>query len=496
VLALNANPNGVGKMEISVIGAGYVGLTTAACLAEIGHHVLCADCDLEKIDSLKAGRLPFYEPHLDDLVKRNVASGRLVFTIPSDAIEKSEAVFICVGTPPLENGEADLSAIESVARLIMSTARGYRVVIEKSTVPVQTAKRLWKHLSIYNANGLSFDVVSNPEFLREGSAVEDFFHPDRVVIGADSPRAIALMKEIYAPVLRIRSSCVVHSQCPSNPQPKLILTDTSSAELVKHASNSFLAMKISFINLIADACEAAGADIEKVAEGIGTDKRIGQAFLNPGIGFGGFCFPKDLQAFVRIGEKLGCDFSLLREVEKINLRRVEQFVAKIKKELWVLRGKTLAVWGLAFKANTDDVRFAPALNIIRRLLLEGAKIRAYDPEAMQKAQRDLPEITYCESSYQAAEGADAILILTEWNEFRALNWKRLGELVSHKLIIDGRNLLSADETLANGFQYVGVGRAAEPVRHSGEPLRLGQFADVSMTSHPLPLPSDGVPAAT
>jgi UDPglucose 6-dehydrogenase len=496
VLAVNANRDKVGKMEISVIGAGYVGLTTAACLAEIGHHVLCADCDMEKLNSLKAGQLPFYEPHLDDLVKRNVASGRLEFTIPADAIEKSEAIFICVGTPPLENGEADLSAIESVARLIMSTARGYRVVIEKSTVPVQTAKRLWKHLSIYNANGLSFDVVSNPEFLREGSAVEDFFHPDRVVIGAESPRAIALMKEIYAPVLGTRSTCAVHAQCPGTAQPKLILTDTSSAELVKHASNSFLAMKISFINLIADACEAAGADIEKVAEGIGSDKRIGQAFLSPGIGFGGFCFPKDLQAFVRIGEKLGCDFSLLREVEKINVRRTEQFVAKIRKELWVLRGKTLAVWGLAFKPNTDDVRFAPALAIIRRLLSEGAKIRAYDPEAMQKARRDLPEISYCESSYQAAEGADAILVLTEWSEFRMINWTRLGELVSHRLIIDGRNLLSADEVLANGFQYVGVGRAAEPVPSSGEPKRLGELADVSMRSHSLPLAADAVPAAT
>ena len=478
-------------MEISVIGAGYVGLTTAACLAEIGHHVLCADCDLEKLDSLKAGRLPFYEPHLDELVKRNVASSRLEFTLPSAAIEKGKAIFICVGTPPLENGEADLSSIESVARLIVSSAHGYRIVIEKSTVPVQTAKRLWRHLSIYNTNGLEFDVVSNPEFLREGSAVEDFFHPDRVVVGAESPRAVALMKEIYAPVLRTRSNCPAHPQCPSTPEPKFILTDTNSAELVKHASNSFLAMKISFINLIADACEAAGADIEKVAEGIGSDKRIGQAFLNPGIGFGGFCFPKDLQAFVRIGEKLGCDFSLLREVEKINIRRTEQFVVKIKKELWVLRGKTLAVWGLAFKPNTDDVRFAPALGIIRRLMAEGAKIRAYDPEAMEKAKLDLPEVTYCETAYQAAERADAVLVLTEWSEFREINWKRLGELVAHRLIIDGRNLLSAAEASSNGFQYVGVGRAAQPLRPSGE-LKWADAiaaAEVPVASHLRPAPT-------
>jgi UDPglucose 6-dehydrogenase len=274
------------------------------------------------------------------------------------------------------------------------------------------------------------------------------------------------------------------------PEPKLILTDTNSAELVKHASNSFLAMKISFINLIADACEAAGADIEKVAEGIGSDKRIGQAFLNPGIGFGGFCFPKDLQAFVRIGEKLGCDFSLLREVEKINVRRTEQFVAKIKKELWVLRGKTLAVWGLAFKPNTDDVRFAPALGIIRRLMAEGAKIRAYDPEAMEKAKLDLPEVTYCESAYQAADGADAVLVLTEWSEFREINWKRLGELVAHRLIVDGRNVLSAAEASSNGFQYVGVGRAAQPLRPSGELKSADPItAEVPMASHLRPAPT-------
>jgi UDPglucose 6-dehydrogenase len=456
-------------MQISVIGAGYVGLTTAACLAEIGHHVLCADSDLDKLKKLTAGRLPFFEPHLDSLVKRNTTAGRLHFTSPTEAIEKGSAIFICVGTPPLENGEADLSAIESVARTIASTARGYRLVIEKSTVPVQTAKRLWKHLSIYNVNALEFDVVSNPEFLREGSAVGDFFHPDRIVVGAESPRAIAMMKEIYRPVLKSPSTCPVHSQCPPARDIPLIVTDTNSAELVKHASNSFLAMKISFINLVADACEAAGADIVKVAEGIGSDKRIGQSFLNPGIGFGGFCFPKDLQAFVRIGEKLGCDFSLLKEVEKINLRRAEQFVAKVKKELWVLRGKTLAVWGLAFKPDTDDVRFAPALNIVRRLLAEGASIRAYDPQAMQKAKDELPEITYCLSHYEAAQQADAILVLTEWDEFRHVDWDILAKSVAHPLLIDGRNMYSADQVVAKGFQYVGVGKEPQAVQFA--PLR-------------------------
>ena len=445
-------------MEISVIGAGYVGLTTAACLAEIGHHVLCADSDLGKLANLRNGHLPFFEPHLEPLVKRNATAGRLQFTEPAEAIAKGKAIFICVGTPPLENGEADLSAIESVARLIATTAHGYRLIIEKSTVPVQTARRLWRHLSIYNSNQLEFDVVSNPEFLREGSAVEDFFHPDRIVIGAESARAVTSMQEIYRPVLEPRSSCPAHSQCPGECEVSVVVTDTNSAELVKHASNSFLAMKISFINLIADACEAAGADIEKVAEGIGSDRRIGRSFLSPGIGFGGFCFPKDLQAFVRIGEKLGCDFSLLKEVEKINLRRAEQFVAKVKKELWVLRGKALAIWGLAFKPNTDDVRFAPALNIIRLLLSEGASVRAYDPQAMQKSKESLPNISYCQDLYSASDGADAILILTEWDEFRDADWQELARRVSHPLVIDGRNLFPAKEIESCGFRYVGIGK--------------------------------------
>lgn len=455
-------------MEIGVIGAGYVGLTTAACLAEIGHRVYCADNDTTKIGSLQKGKLPFFEPYLETVVERNRDSGRLQFTCSDDAIARGSALFICVGTPPLENGEADLSAIESVARQIAQQARGYRVVIEKSTVPVQTARRLSKHLSIYNTNGLDYDVVSNPEFLREGSAVEDFFHPDRIVVGAESPRSIALMREIYEPVLAARAACPAHSACPTQEGPKFVVTDTSSAELVKHASNSFLAMKISFINMIADLCEATGADIEKVAEGIGMDRRIGPAFLRPGIGFGGFCFPKDLQAFMRIGEKLGCDFSLLEEVEKINAARIERYVARIRKELWVLRGKTIAVWGLAFKPDTDDVRFAPSLTIVRRLIAEGSRVQAYDPQATEKAKRDIPEIQYCSSAYEAAENAEAILLLTEWDEFNEIDWSRIFQIVARPLIIDGRNMLSAQEVTSEGFDYVSIGRSFKPASRPAE----------------------------
>lgn len=444
-------------MNISVIGAGYVGLTTAACLAESGHSVLCADNDREKLDLLRQARMPFFEPHLGGIVDRNHTLGRLQYVETEEAIRQGNIIFICVGTPPRSNGEADLSAIEAVARSIVRHAHGYRLVVEKSTVPVQTAQRLRQHLSIYNTNGLDYDVVSNPEFLREGSAVEDFFHPDRIVVGADSQRAIELMRGIYRPLLAKPSRCPVHAQCSDDHAVRFLATDTNSAELIKHASNSFLAMKISFINMVADLCEVAGADIAKVAEGLGLDRRIGPAFLRPGIGFGGFCFPKDLQAFVRIAQNFGCDFSLLKEVERINRERVNKFVAKIQKELWILRGKAIAVWGLAFKPDTDDIRFAPSIEIIRRLTAEGVRIRAYDPQAAENTKKVLPEIVACHNLYQAAEGVDGILLLTEWEEFRSPDWARLANLVARPLIFDGRNFLSAHVVTNAGFQYVGVG---------------------------------------
>jgi UDPglucose 6-dehydrogenase len=445
-------------MKLSVVGAGYVGLTTAACLAQIGHDVLCSESDLDKLAKLQRGVMPIFEPHLEDVISAVRLAGRLHFGSTGEAIAWGDAIFICVGTPPLANGDADLSAIEALAREIAKRASGYRLVIEKSTVPVQTGTQLRKHLSLHSTNGLEYDVASNPEFLREGTSVEDFLHPDRIVVGVDSPRAADLLREIYEPIITQSFTCPVHASGAERKEPAFLVTDTSSAELIKHASNSFLAMKISFINMVANLCEAVGADVTKVAQGMGLDPRIGLSFLNPGIGFGGFCFPKDVQAFIRIAEKSGCDFSLLKEVEKINQARVEHFLEKIRKELWVVRGKKIAVWGLAFKPNTDDIRFAPSIALVKALLSEGAEVSAYDPEAMEKTRVVIPDIRYCSDPYQAAEGADAILIVTEWDEFRQMDWNRLLSSVEQPLVIDGRNMFSPEEISGKGFRYISIGR--------------------------------------
>ncbi len=446
-------------MKISVIGAGYVGLTTAACFAQIGHGVFCSESDLNKLSRLQSGIAPIFEPGLEGIVATARRADRLVFGSTEDAIGCSDAIFICVGTPPLPNGDADLSAIEEVARAISKLSSGYRLVVEKSTVPVQTAAQLRKHLLNRRTRSADFDVASNPEFLREGSAVEDFLHPDRIVIGVDSARAEEILREIYKPVLEQRFMCPIHSDCARRKPAAFVVTDTKSAELIKHASNSFLAMKISYINMVADLCEAVGADVTKVAEGMGLDSRIGNEFLTAGIGFGGFCFPKDLQAFIRIAEKCGCDFSLLKEVEKINQRRISSVIEKLREELWNFRGKKIAVWGLAFKPNTDDVRFAPSLALVRSLLDEGAVVGAYDPQATDKAKALIPGINYCASPYEAAQNAEAVLIATEWGEFRAIDWQRVRSIVERPLIVDGRNMFNPTDVISQGFQYVSIGRA-------------------------------------
>jgi UDPglucose 6-dehydrogenase len=447
-------------MNLCVTGTGYVGLVTGTCLAEIGHRVVCLDNDESKIQTLNAGKMPIFEPHLEDLVRSNREKGRLSFTTDfGQANQDAEAVFICVGTPPLESGEADLSAVEKVVRETASRSSSYRLIIEKSTVPVQTGEYVYRTMQIYSRGekGL-FDVASNPEFLREGSAVYDFFHPDRIVVGVENPRAERILRELYRPILERKFACPVHSLCPPSSPPAFLVTDVKSAELIKHASNSFLATKISFINAIADICERVGADVEKVAQGMGLDARIGKDFLRAGLGFGGFCFPKDLQAFVRIAEKNGYDFSLLREVERINKGRIEAALEKLKKELWIRQGKTIGILGLAFKPQTDDTRFAPALELIRRLLKEGVKVRAYDPKAAEKTREEFPDIFYAKSPYEAAEGTEALILATEWPEFRQLDWENIRQAMIHPYIFDGRNFLDSTQLRSIGFRYEGMGR--------------------------------------
>jgi len=430
------------SMKIAVAGAGYVGLVTAACLAELGNEVICVDIDEDKISSLNGGIIPIYEPGLEELAIRNKNRHRLAFSTDlRRAIKESDIVFICVGTPPKENGEADLSHVENVARTIAEVMDSYKVIVEKSTVPVETGDMVAKSIKAYNVHKADFDVVSNPEFLREGSAVSDFMHPDRIVIGSGSEKAVKIMQELYMPL-----------------NVPIIFTDIKSAEIIKHASNSFLAAKISFINAIANICELAGADVEKVAEGMGLDKRIGRHFLNAGIGYGGFCFPKDAEAFIRISEKLGYDFKLLKAVQETNFAQRKLFVRKIEKALWVVKGKAIGVLGLAFKPDTDDMRFAPSISIINDLQGEGAEIKAYDPKAMQKAKEVLKGVEYCSSPYDAAKDSDALVIVTEWNEFKEMDLKKIKSLMKHPLIVDGRNIYNPDLMKKEGFTYISIGR--------------------------------------
>ncbi len=447
-------------MRICIVGTGYVGLVTGTCLAEIGHDVVCVDDDREKVGVLQAGGMPIYEPGLDELVAKNRRHDRLAFTADlRQGLEAATAVFICVGTPPLDDGDADLSAVEQVARRIGEFSSSYKLVVEKSTVPVQTGMWIEKTLRVYgNGETIAFDVASNPEFLREGSAVEDFLHPDRIVVGVGSLRAERLLREIYDPIVRRTFSCPIHSDCATGGPIPFLVTDIRSAELIKHASNSFLAAKISFINTVADLCERVGADVELVAQGMGLDRRIGRDFLRAGLGFGGFCFPKDLQAFVRIAEKCGHDFRLLREVDRINQARIPHAVGKLKDQLWILKDKVIGVWGLAFKPDTDDIRYSPAIALVRQLLAEGAAVKAFDPKAMKKARLELPDVTYCDNPYEAVSGADALVLTTEWKEFESVDLTRVKDLMRRALVLDGRNLFDREKIRSMGFEYLGFGR--------------------------------------
>ncbi len=431
---------------IGVLGLGHVGLPTAVGFAELGWAVIGTDSDAAKVAKIAQGKSPFYEPDLEPLLWKNLEAGRLQVT--SDvgaAVRMSDILFICVGTPQNPDGSPDLSQVEAVIRTVAENLNGYKLIVEKSTVPVQTAQWIKRTILRYAKGDTEFDVASNPEFLREGTAVHDFFHPDRIVIGVESERAKEWLLALYRPL-----------------NAPIVVTDVNTAELIKHAANSFLALKISFINMIADLCEIVGADVTEVAKGIGLDPRIGPHFLQAGIGYGGYCLPKDLKAFLHIAEEHKVDFSLLKEVERINEARIDKFVRKVKEALWVLKEKTLAIWGLAFKPNTDDTREAPSLKLIHRLLEEGANLRLYDPAAMDNVRQIFPEepsrLRYCATALEAATGAHAVLLVTEWDEFRQMDWDRLREVMALPVIVDGRNCLDPQTLSAAGFEYYGMGR--------------------------------------
>ena len=429
-------------MRIAIIGTGYVGLTSGTCLSELGNSVVCADIDESKIATLSRGEMPIYEPGLKELVQRNIKDGRLSFTVDlKKAITFADVIFVCVGTPPKADGDAELSYVENTARMVAEHIDRYKLVVEKSTVPVQTGRKVEETIRRFCRKGIEFDVASNPEFLREGTAIKDFMEPDRIVVGAESERAREIFRKLYAPL-----------------KAPILFTDINSAEIIKHASNSFLAAKISFINAVANICEKTGGNVEQVAEGMGFDKRIGRAFLNAGIGYGGSCFPKDVDAFVKIAEKNGYDFKLLREVQEVNKRQKAAFVKKVKDAVWNLKDKKIAVLGLAFKPNTDDMREAPSIYIISELQKEGAKIKAYDPEAMEKAKALFRNIEYCKDAYEAANDAEALLILTEWSEFMEIDFAKIGKLMKTPLVIDGRNIYGPSEMEKSGIRYISMGR--------------------------------------
>jgi UDPglucose 6-dehydrogenase len=428
-------------MKICIIGTGYVGLVTGACFADLGNSVICVDNDPRKINMLKKGDIPFFEPGLVEVVSRNMNNGRLVFSSSIQAgVKHGEVIFIAVGTPQREDGCADLSALETVSRSIAKNMDSYRLIIEKSTVPVETGVWVRKIIQTTLKKGVRFDVASNPEFLREGTAIDDFLHPDRIVVGVSSKRAEKTLLQLYEPL-----------------KAPILVTDISSAELIKHASNSFLATKISYINIIARICDKVNADVAKVAEGMGLDKRIGKDFLSAGIGFGGSCFPKDLAAFIAISEKMGIDFNILKAVQTANEDQTRYFVSVLKQKIGMFENKTFGVLGLSFKPNTDDMRSAPSIDIIQYLREEGAKVKAFDPQAMEKARELLSHVTYCENPYEVARGADALLIITEWNEFKELDLQRLKKVMKKPLIFDGRNMYDPFIMKKKGFYYYSIG---------------------------------------
>src|SRR5687767_11916364 len=433
-------------MKLTIIGTGYVGLVTGTCFAEVGHNVICVDKDEAKVNLLKGGGIPIYEPGLEEMVKKNVAAGRLHFTSSTDeGVKNSDVIFIAVPTPPQPDGSVDLSFIEGVARDIAGAMTSYKIVVDKSTVPVRTGDKVAETIKRYCKAKVEFDVVSNPEFLREGFAVEDLMKPDRIVVGVRSQRPVQAMKEVYIPF-----------------NAPIIVTDINSAELIKHAANSFLALKISYINAVSAICEASGADVEKVADGIGMDRRIGRNFLNAGIGYGGSCFPKDIAAFITISEQLGVPFNLLKEVQRINAEQKNRFLKAIRDTLWVLRDKKIAVWGLTFKPDTDDLRSSVAIDLIADMVKEGADVTVHDPKGMEKA-RDMEALKgakFAGSALEAVEGAEALIVATEWAEFGNIDLATVKEKMTTPMVFDGRNLFNPETMAKLGFHYHSIGRAS------------------------------------
>ena len=462
-------------ISICVIGSGYVGLVASVCFAEIGHQVVCVDNDEARVKMLREGGVPIFEHLLPELLALHRDHGVSFTTDLNAAVERSEAIFITVGTPQGDTGAADLSYVESVVSEIARSISGYKVIVEKSTVPVYTNEWIRRVLHQHGVDSGSFDVVSNPEFLREGTAIQDFLHPDRIVVGADSERAAEVLRRIYEPLTGgsyYAQGSALQGSCSKTKPAQLLITSAQSAEIIKHASNAFLALKISFINSVANLAEAVDADIDDIATGMGLDSRIGPKFLRAGLGYGGSCFPKDVAAFHRVAQQKGVDFQLLNEIRKINETQKDIFFNKVLSALWTLRGKRLAALGLAFKGDTDDIRNSPAIDVIERLLEAGATVAAYDPAAMERTREVLPpseKLIYTGSIYEAAKDADAVLILTHWKEFAEIDLVRLNQAVRFPIIIDGRNLYKPQQMLDYGFTYVSVGRPASYQAQQGKP---------------------------
>jgi UDPglucose 6-dehydrogenase len=452
------------SVSICVIGSGYVGLVAAVCFAEMGHHVICVDNDQARVKLLQKGGVPIFEEHLPEMLAKHVGSSVEFTTELASAVARCEAIFIAVGTPQGDNGAADLSYVEAVVAEIAGVIDGYKVIVEKSTVPVYTNEWIRRVFNRHNIDPEKYDVVSNPEFLREGSAINDFMHPDRIVVGAGSERSAELLKRIYGPLTNgtyYDQPGALPGACSAANPAKLLVTSAQSAEIIKHASNAFLALKLSFINAVANLAEAADADVEDIAAGMGLDSRIGPKFLRAGLGYGGSCFPKDVAAFYWVAKQCGVDLQLLQEIRNINVTQKEIFFNKVVSALWTVRGKRIAALGLAYKGETDDVRESPAIDIIRKLLQAGAKVTAYDPAATERAKEVLPpseNLTYAGSLYEAVKGANAAVILTDWKEFGKIDLARLKQSLLFPIVIDGRNLYDPEVMHDNGFTYVSVGR--------------------------------------